>query len=78
MSSVKGHQKSRGQAWRWLGESAHNGKRLPSGFKALAQPFQLADPERVEDLAAILPTGRGVIIDTMNRSAPGQAESLEA
>lgn len=54
---------------------AHNGKTLPSGFCALAQPFRLADAQDVEDLAAVLPKGGVVIIDTLNRAAPGMDEN---
>ena len=70
MLEGEGGLRNRVEAW-----EAHNGKLLPSGFKALAQPFQLADPEQVEELGAILPTGGVVIIDTLNRSAPGMDEN---
>ncbi|MFN5643426.1 MAG: AAA family ATPase [Sphingomonadales bacterium] len=54
---------------------AHNGTTIPSNFKALAQPFQLADPDHVAELGALLPAGGLVIIDTLNRSAPGLDEN---
>jgi hypothetical protein len=54
---------------------AHNGTTIPNNFKALAQPFQLADPDHVAELGALLPAGGLVIIDTLNRSAPGLDEN---
>lgn len=54
---------------------AHNGKIIPSGFRAMTQPFQLAEPDQVEELGAILPQGGVVIIDTLNRAAPGLDEN---
>ncbi|WP_292931706.1 AAA family ATPase [Novosphingobium sp. PASSN1] len=62
--------RNRVQAW-----EAHNGTVVPSGFKAIAQPFQLAEAEQVEELGAILPQGGVVIIDTLNRAAPGLDEN---
>ncbi len=62
--------RNRVQAW-----EAHNGTAVPSGFKAIAQPFQLAEAEQVEELGAILPQGGVVIIDTLNRAAPGLDEN---
>jgi RecA-family ATPase len=58
------------EAW-----ETHNGKSLPSGFQALAQAFRLTEAQDVEDLAAILPKGGVVIIDTLNRAAPGMDEN---
>lgn len=54
---------------------AHNSATIPDNFKALAQPFQLSEPEQVEELGALLPSGGVVIIDTLNRSAPGLDEN---
>ena len=54
---------------------ALNGKPLPSGFCAVAQPFRLADEQDVEGLGAALPKGGVVIIDTLNRAAPGLDEN---
>lgn len=48
---------------------------IPSGFKAVAQPFQLAEPEQVEALGAVLPHRGVVIVDTLNRAAPGLDEN---
>ncbi len=54
---------------------AHNGTIIPAAFKAMMQPFQLAEPEQVEALGAVLPAGGVVIIDTLNRAAPGLDEN---
>jgi AAA domain/Primase C terminal 2 (PriCT-2) len=54
---------------------AHNSATIPDNFKALAQPFQLSEPDHVEELGALLPSGGVVIIDTLNRSAPGLDEN---
>ena len=62
--------RNRVKAW-----EAHNAASLPSDFKAMAQSFQLAEPQQVEELGAILPKGGVVIIDTLNRSAPGLDEN---
>jgi hypothetical protein len=70
MLEGEGGLRNRVEAW-----EVHNGKLLPAGFKALAQPFQLAEPEQVEELGAILPPGGVVIIDTLNRAAPGMDEN---
>lgn len=70
MLEGEGGLRNRVEAW-----EVHNGKLLPSGFKAMPQPFQLADPEQVEELGALLPLGGVVIIDTFNRAAPGLDEN---
>jgi len=70
MLEGEGGLRNRVEAW-----EAHNGKLLPSGFKAMPQPFQLADPEQVQELGALLPSGGVVIIDTFNRAAPGLDEN---
>lgn len=62
--------RNRVQAW-----EKHNAKTIPPDFMAMAQPFQLAEPEQVEELGAILPQGGVVIIDTFNRAAPGLDEN---
>lgn len=62
--------RNRLEAW-----EVHNGMTIPSGFTAVAQPFQLAEPEQVEALGAVLPHGGVVIVDTLNRAAPGLDEN---
>jgi hypothetical protein len=70
MLEGEGGLRNRVEAW-----ETYNGKLLPSGFKAMPQPFQLADPEQVAELGAFLPSGGVVIIDTFNRAAPGLDEN---
>lgn len=44
-------------------------------FKAIIQPFQLTSPEDVHELAAVVPHGGIVFIDTLNRAAPTSDEN---
>lgn len=53
----------------------HNGRPMPNDFKAIIQPFDLTDPKQVEELGATLPKGGVVMIDTLNRAAPGLDEN---
>lgn len=62
--------RNRVQAW-----EVHNVASIPPAFSAIAQPFQLADPEQVQALGAVLPQGGVTIIDTLNRAAPGLDEN---
>lgn len=62
--------RNRVQAW-----EAHSGADIPDGFKAMTQPFQLAEHAQVEELGALLPSGGVVVIDTLNRAAPGLDEN---
>ena len=57
--------KLRAQAW-----EAHRGCKLPDGLKMILQPFKLTAPQDVADLAAVVPAGGVVFIDTLNRAAP--------
>ena len=57
--------KLRAQAW-----ETHRGQRLPEGLRMMLQPFRLTDPQDVADLAAVVPPGAVVFIDTLNRAAP--------
>jgi len=70
MLEGEGGLRNRVEAW-----EVHNGKLLPSGFCALAQSFRLSEEQDVEDLGAILPKDGVVIIDTLNRAAPGLDEN---
>jgi hypothetical protein len=62
--------RNRVEAW-----EVHNKVNIPANFRAIAQPFELADHQQVEDLGSILPKGGVVIIDTLNRAAPGLDEN---
>lgn len=62
--------RNRTEAW-----EKHNRATLPNDFKVVVQPFQLGEVQDVEDLGAALPKGGVVIIDTLNRAAPGMDEN---
>ena len=62
--------KLRAQAW-----ETHNGHTLPAGLHMVLQPFKLTDPRDVSDLAAVVPAGAVLFIDTLNRSAPTADEN---
>jgi hypothetical protein len=62
--------KLRAQAW-----EMHRGRRLPDGLRLMLQPFKLTEPQDVADLAAVVPSGAVVFIDTLNRAAPTADEN---
>jgi len=62
--------KLRAQAW-----EAHQGRTLPAGLHMVLQPFKLIEPQDVRDLAAVVPAGAVVFLDTLNRSAPTADEN---
>jgi len=62
--------KLRAQAWEAL-----NGHTLPDDLHMVLQPFKLTDPRDVNDLAAVIPAGAVVFIDTLNRAAPTADEN---
>ena len=62
--------KLRAQAW-----EAHKGRALPDGLHMVLQPFKLTEPQDVADLAAVVPTGAVVFLDTLNRAAPTADEN---
>jgi hypothetical protein len=62
--------KLRAQAW-----EAHNGRALPDGLQMMLQPFQLTNVLDVRDLAAVIPVGAVVFLDTLNRAAPTADEN---
>ncbi|SFC33967.1 Primase C terminal 2 (PriCT-2) [Polaromonas sp. OV174] len=57
--------KLRAAAW-----EQHHGRALPADLHLVLQPFQLTKPQDVADLAAVVPPGAVLIIDTLNRAAP--------
>jgi hypothetical protein len=57
--------KQRAQAW-----EARHGRDLPPELHMLLQPFSLTDMADLTELAAIVPPGAVVILDTLNRAAP--------
>lgn len=62
--------KLRAQAW----ESKQK-RPLPQGLRMLLQPFRLTEPKDVVDLAAVVPEGAVVVVDTLNRAAPTSDEN---
>ena len=52
-----------------------NSAEISAAFKGLIQAFSIASGQDVEDLAAALPVGGVVIIDTLNRASPGLDEN---
>ena len=62
--------KLRAQAW-----EASRGRALPDGLRMMLQPFKLTAPQDVIDLAAVVPAGAVVVLDTLNRAAPTADEN---
>jgi AAA domain/Primase C terminal 2 (PriCT-2) len=62
--------RNRIEAW-----EKHNGQHIPAKFLAIAQPFDLSNPDKVEELGAVVPQGGVIFIDTLNRAAPGLDEN---
>ncbi len=62
--------KLRAQAW-----EVNKGRRLPDGLGVVLQPFKLTLPIDVNDMAAVVPPGAVVFIDTLNRAAPSCDEN---
>ena len=54
---------------------AHRGQGLPNSLHMLLQPFKLTDLRDVHDLAAVVPHGAVVFLDTLNRAAPTSDEN---
>ncbi len=53
----------------------HQGRKLPDGLRMVLQPFKLTELRDVQDLAAVVPAGAVVFIDTLNRAAPTADEN---
>ena len=66
----EGGFKLRVAAW-----EAHTGRALPAGLTMVLQPFKLTEPQDVRDLAAVVPDGAVVFLDTLNRAAPTADEN---
>ena len=62
--------KLRAQAW-----ETYTGRKLPAGLTMVMQPFKLTEPQDVRDLAAVVPAGAVVFLDTLNRAAPTADEN---
>ena len=66
----EGGFKLRVAAW-----EAHAGRALPADLHMVLQPFKLTEPQDVQDLAAVVPAGAVVFLDTLNRAAPTADEN---
>ena len=62
--------KLRAQAW-----EVSRCRALPDGLRMMLQPFKLTDGQDVLDLAAVVPDGAVVVVDTLNRAAPTADEN---
>jgi SepF-like predicted cell division protein (DUF552 family) len=62
--------KNRVAAW-----ELENGRSLPTDMFMVMQPFHITKPEDVGELAAAVPQGSVVIVDTLNRAAPTSDEN---
>lgn len=62
--------KLRAAAW-----EAHRGRVLPDGLSLVLQPFKLTEAQDIADLAAVVPSGAVVFLDTLNRAAPTSDEN---
>jgi hypothetical protein len=62
--------KLRTTAW-----EVRTGRDLPPGLRMVLQPFKLTEPQDVQDLAAVVPAGAVVFVDTLNRAAPTADEN---
>jgi hypothetical protein len=62
--------KNRVAAW-----ELENQRALPNNMFMVMQPFQITNPTDVNELAASIPHGSVVIVDTLNRAAPTSDEN---
>lgn len=54
---------------------AHHHTELPEQLHMVLQQFKMTEPQDVRDMAAVVPTGAVVFIDTLNRAAPTADEN---
>ena len=69
---LEGEAGLRGRVVAW---EKHNAMNIPDTFHVITEPFDIANDNDVEDLAASLPKYGVLIIDTLNRAAPGLDEN---
>ena len=62
--------KLRAHAW-----EVHKGRKLPADLHMVLQPFRLTESQDVRDMAAVVPAGAVVFLDTLNRAAPTADEN---
>lgn len=54
---------------------ATHARQIPMNFASVPQGFAFAEPQDVADLAEALPKGGVIVVDTLNRAAPGKDEN---
>lgn len=52
-----------------------NGRQLPSAMRLVLQPFNLTDPQHIQQLSLVIPAGATIFVDTLNRAIPGADEN---
>jgi len=62
--------KLRAEAW-----ELYRGRALPDGLRMMLQPFAITTQVDLIDLAAVVPRGAVVVLDTLNRAAPTADEN---
>lgn len=62
--------KLRAEAWK-----RHNSRALPADLHLVMQPFRINHAQDLQDLAAVVPPGAVIVIDTQNRAAPNADEN---
>jgi hypothetical protein len=62
--------RNRVEAW-----TRQNGRPLPADLYVVLQGFKLTDDRDIRDIAAVVPAGAVVVIDTQNRAAPAIDEN---
>lgn len=65
MLEGEGGLKQRMEAW-----EEHNCRRLPDEFMAVTQSWGITIEQDVSDIAAVIPQGSVIFVDTQNRAAP--------
>lgn len=70
--ALEGEAGYRGRTLAW---QHHNGRAYPAEVGFWTEPFSLIEPQDVATIAAICPPGVVIIIDTLNRAAPGADEN---
>ncbi|MDT8759217.1 helicase RepA family protein [Sphingomonas psychrotolerans] len=70
--ALEGEAGYRGRTLAW---QLHNGRPYPAEVGFWTEPFSLIEPQDVATIAALCPPGVVIIIDTLNRAAPGADEN---
>lgn len=70
--ALEGEAGYRGRTLAW---ERHHGRPFPAEVRFSLEPFSLIEPQDVTDLAAICPRNPVIVIDTLNRAAPGADEN---